>query len=529
MPETIPVLTAAQSKELDARTIAALSDSYTLMHRAADAAAEWLHTRDERSAAVYVGPGNNGGDGWLIAGLLRTRGWTITVQVAGEPRTADAQRARAEAERDGPFGTPTGSEVLVIDALLGTGASGALRGDIAAAVEAIRASGTPVIAIDLPSGLDASTGEDAGAVAAQATLSFGSVKRGQLLRRELAGQVVVLDIGLAAPEPGTPRMVTGADVAAWLPAVRPDAYKGTRGRVAIAGGEAGMAGAVILAARGAHASSAGMVRADVGMVSQLALQVAVPFATVRTWPDIDPLGGLTPRDLDWPDAMVIGPGLDGTRAGIREAVLRLLHAYHGPVVLDAGALTAFAWRDAAAAVDDGNDAPDADHDALQALRFALRGRPALLTPHIGEFTRLFAPGAAPSDRFSTPLALARTLDATVLLKGVPTVIASPDGDVLVSAAGNPALAMGGSGDVLAGIAGALLAQRITPLHAGATAAFVHGLAAERAAFFNDGWRGITMDMLLAELSRCWPGVGDQATPWPPQPNVLLRLLPVPTR
>ena len=528
MPEPIPVVSAAQSQELDARTSEALPDSYTLMHRAANAAAEWLHTRDERSAAVFVGPGNNGGDGWLIAGLLRARGWTITVHVAGEPRTADAQRARAEAEREGPFDVPTGSEALVIDALLGTGATGPLRDGIAAAVAAMRASGTPVMAIDMPSGLDATTGDDAGAVPAQVTLSFGSVKRGQLLRRELVGRVVVLEIGLLAAEPETPRMVTGAEVAAWLPALRPDAYKGTRGRVAIAGGEAGMAGAVILAVRGAHASSVGMVRADVGMMSQLALQIAAPFATVRTWPDADPLGGLSPRDLAWPDAMIIGPGLDGTRPGIRDAVLRRLHAFTGPVVLDAGALTAFAWQPPAD-VNDGDDAPDADHDALQSLRFALRGRPALLTPHIGEFNRLFAPGTAPTDRFAAPVALARALDATVLLKGVPTVIAAPDGSTLVSATGNPALAMGGSGDVLSGIAGALLAQGIAPLRAGAMAAFVHGLAAERAAFFNNGWRGITMDMLLAELSRCWPGIGDGIAAWPPQPNVLLQLPPVPTR
>ena len=528
MPEPIPVVSAAQSQELDARTIAALPDSYALMHRAADAAARWLHARDERSAAVYVGPGNNGGDGWLVAGLLRARGWTITVHVAGEPRTADAQRARAGAEHDGPFATPTGGEALVIDALLGTGASGALRGDIAAAVEAMRASSRPVVAIDMPSGLDATSGEDAGAVPAQVTLSFGSVKRGQLLRRELAGRVVVLDIGLESAAPGTPRMVTGEDVGAWLPVLPADAYKGTRGRVAIAGGESGMAGAVILAARGAHASSAGMVRADVGMMSQLALQIAVPFATVRAWPEHDPLGGLSPRDLAWPDAMVIGPGLDGSRGDIRHAVLRLLHAYAGPVVLDAGALTAFAWHEPAA-VDDGDDAIDADADALQSLAFALRGRPALLTPHIGEFTRLFAPGTAPADRFAAPVVLARLLRATVLLKGVPTVIASPDGDVLVSATGNPALAMGGSGDVLSGMAGALLAQGVTPHHAGAIAAFVHGVAAERAASCNDGWRGITMDMLLAELSRCWPGIAGSAHAAPPQQNVLLQLPPVPTR
>jgi NAD(P)H-hydrate epimerase len=520
----VPVVTAEEARELDVRTIATLTDSYTLMHRAADAAACWLHARNERSAAVFCGPGNNGGDGWLVAGLLRARGWVVRVYAAGDPRTDDAQRAKAEAEQGTPFELPTGTESLVIDALLGTGATGALRGEIVAAVAAMRASSGTLIAIDIPSGLDATTGEDHGAVPAAHTITFGSIKCAHLLRRDVTGALHVLDIGLLTSRAGVPHLVVDAAMQQWIPPQAADAWKGTRGRVAVVGGDTGMAGAVILAARGSHASGAGMLRLQVAQASMTAVQVAAPYATAVAWASYD----FANADLQWPDAMVIGPGLDGTADVVRDGVLRLLHAYRGPVVLDAGALTAFAWC-APRAVDDGDDTDRGVDDALQALRAALAGRPALLTPHIGEFTRLFAPGAAPQGRFTAPAALAAMLGATVLLKGVPTVIAAPDGTTLVSAAGNPALAMGGSGDLLSGIAGALLAQGLSPLHAGAAAALAHGRAAEHAAERVGGWRGVTMDLLLHALEHSWHRDDAVSQFLSGAPTVLVTLPAVPSR
>ena len=504
----VPVVTADGARALDARTMTALSDSYALMRRAGMAAAAWLGAREERSAAVYVGVGNNGGDGWVIAGALREMGWNVTVLSAGDPRTADAQRAKAEAERDGVFAPPTGTEALVVDALLGTGARGAPRGAVLDAFEAMRGVLRPdatVIAIDMPSALDATTGDDLGAMHAAHTLTFGSVKRGQLLRRDIVGELHVLDIGLLDADAGEPRLVDADAVRRWLPTMAPDAYKGTRGRVAIVGGELGMAGAVIIAAQGAHTSGVGMVRADVARESMLALQIAAPFATVHA----HDAGGWSDIDAAWPDAMVIGPGLDGSDATVRERVLSLLYAYAGPVVLDAGALTAFRVN----AAPDAEDIEDADggaHGALEALRHALRGRPAILTPHVGEFASLW-PSYAPIARFDAPSQLARALNATVLLKGVPTIIASPDGSRVVSATGNPVLAMGGTGDLLAGIAGTLLAQGMSAPHSAATAAWVHGTAAERASVELGGWRGVTMGALLRELSEVWPRLAADAT------------------
>jgi len=167
--------------------------------------------------------------------------------------------------------------------------------------------------------------------------------------------------------------------------------------------------------------------------------------------------------------------------------------------------------------------------ATKAMRQLLDGRPAVLTPHIGEFTRLFAPGAAPLDRFTAPAQLAAILGATVLLKGVPTVIAAPDGTTLVTAAGNPALAMGGTGDLLAGMAGTMLAQGLPPLHAGAVAAIAHGRAADEAVRIVGGWRGVTMELLVQALSKSWSTDADSRHLLSSASPVLVTLPVVPAR
>jgi ADP-dependent NAD(P)H-hydrate dehydratase / NAD(P)H-hydrate epimerase len=508
------VLTAEEARALDARTIDTLPDSFALMVRAASVAADWLHGQQWRSAAVYVGTGNNGGDGWLIAGMLRDRGWTVRVHASGAPRTDDATRARSLAERDGAFAPPAGGESVIIDALLGTGARGAPTGAVAEALAMIRANAANspdgdgahvIVAIDISTGLDATTGEAHDALAVQHTLTFGGVKRGHLLRRDITGALHVLDIGLEATGAALPAMVAAGNVLSWLPSLPADAWKATRGRVAIVGGDTGMAGAAIIAARAAHASGAGMVRAHVSDTSALALQVAAPFATVRSW------RGSTRSlaDAAWPHAVVIGPGLDGTDATVREQVLAMLHECRCPVVLDAGALTAFTARDEPDA-EDIEDASGAPLAHLESLRHALGGRAALLTPHLGEFRALAGNSRGPVRRFEDPQLLARALGAAVLLKGVPTIVAAPDGETLVSAAGNPVLAMGGTGDLLAGIAGTLLAQGLSALHAGAAAAWVHGTAADRAAVRHGSWRGVTMELLLHELAGVWPTLASNA-------------------
>ncbi|MCU0625300.1 MAG: NAD(P)H-hydrate dehydratase [Gemmatimonadaceae bacterium] len=517
------VVTASEATALDAATIATLDgDSYALMRRAGLAAATRLDERERHattSAAILIGPGNNGGDGWVIAHELRRRGWTVRVHAPLPPRTADAQRARDEAVADGPFDDASGDEPLVVDALFGTGVAGAPRAPYDESLRMLAASaraGARIAAIDVPSGLDATTGESHGAIAAHVTITFGAARRGQLVRRDLVGALELCDIGLVDADAAIPRLVTTPWALAQLPAIAPDAHKGVRGRLRILGGGAGMAGAAILAARGAHASGVGMVRCVVAESSIVPLQVAAPFATVEPWR----ADGLWPLEDDgWPHAMVIGPGLDGGASPesaaartVRGEVARQLAAYRGPIVLDGGALSAFAGR----------------ADELATL---LGGRPALCTPHAGEFARLMGHADAPRiDRWVDPQRLAERLGCTVLYKGVPTVIASPAGALLVAPYGTQALAMGGSGDVLAGIAGALLAQGLDPVRAGAVAAWAHGTAAHVATDHNGSWRGVTMDALLTHLARdTWHGGHDDGDDTWHAASLLASLPPVPTR
>jgi NAD(P)H-hydrate epimerase len=385
--------------------------------------------------------------------------------------------------------------------LLGTGSSGAPRGAIAegvAAINAARARGALVVAIDLPTGVDATSGAATGSVIADLTLTFGAIKRGHLVARQACGTIVVLDIGLgtfAARDDGAPALVDESWVARHVAPIPADAHKGTRKKLAIVGGASGMAGAPILAARSAMRSGVGMVRLVVSPDSLPAVQAAEPFALAGVWPtDVQ---SLEREILSWADGVVIGPGL-GRSTASRALVDRVLAGWRGPVLLDADALNVF----------------DGD---VESLARAIGDRPALLTPHPAEFGRLAGSTVEQvlSRRFDVGRELARRVGAAVLLKGVPTVISSPNGDCLVSATGTPALAAAGSGDLLSGIAGTLLTQIGDALVSGAIAAWVHGRSAElavppsapdrpRATRHAQRVRGITLEDVLAALPLGWP-------------------------
>jgi NAD(P)H-hydrate epimerase len=270
-------------------------------------------------------------------------------------------------------------------------------------------------------------------------------------------------------------------VASRVPPIAANAHKGIRRRIAIVGGTQGMAGASILAARAALRSGVGMARLVVHAASVAAVQSSVPAALTRAWPESD--DEIQDAICDWAHAVVVGPGL-GRATDTRARVERLLRAWSGPVVLDADALTIF----------------EGDAPSLGAL---LNGRKAVVTPHVVEFSRLS--GLPTEDVLRAPFdagrELATTLGCVVLLKGVPTVLTAPDGRSLVSAAGTPALATGGSGDVLAGIAGTLLAQIDDPLDAAACSAWIHGRAAELAG--TRGARGTTIDDVVDALATVW--------------------------
>src|SRR5688572_13288811 len=299
-PSLIRVVTSAEAAARDRAAIDSGIPSRALMQRAGAATAGEIALRYPRElkngVLVFAGPGNNGGDAWVVASALAQSGAQVRV-FAPMPSTTDD--ARAERELATPFVNVVESpsdavyrgEGLVVDGLLGTGSSGAPRGAILGALAAMRAATdggrARSIAIDLPTGVDATTGGTSKPVRADLTVTYGTLKRGHLLARGTCGRVVVVDIGLgrfAWGEDDAPRIVSGAWVASKVPDVPPDAHKGTRKKIAIVGGGAGMSGAAILAARAAWRSGVGMVKLVVSPESLTAVREAEPQSLTAAWP-----------------------------------------------------------------------------------------------------------------------------------------------------------------------------------------------------------------------------------------------------
>ena len=518
MPLSVRVVSAKVSAEPDRAAIQKGIPSGALMQRAGAAAAEEISRRyGERlrdGVLVFTGPGNNGGDGWVVAGLLARDGIEVTVVEAAEAKSPDAITEKSvAAELVKVVGdtsslaefTPAG---VVIDALLGTGAEGEPRGKIGDAISRINqlhSNGARVAALDLPSGLDATTGRHPMCVIADTTLSFGGVKRGALLARDCCGEIVVLDIGLDEKSPASesgargeiarlPWLVDGAWVRAHVPPIRYDAHKGTRKHLAIVGGGKGMAGAAVLATRAALRSGIGLVRALVAPGNVDEILAAAPSALIAAWPTTSL--ETESQISKWADAIVIGPGL-GKSEQTRRLVESILAGSTLPVLLDADALNVF----------------DGDIAGLGRL---LKGRAALITPHVAEFARLASIDVQDvlDNRFDVGTEMARDLGATVLLKGSPTGIFAPGGERYVVARGSAALGTGGSGDLLAGIAGTLLAQTLDASTSASCAGWVHGRAAELCEYV----RGTTLDDVLYALPRAW-NEGDA----PLRPPVLAEL------
>lgn len=509
------VVDAAGARAADSAAIAAGIPSRALMQRAGAAAAAEVVRRfpDDVNAGVVVatGAGNNGGDGWVMAAALHAVGVRVRVVECLTARTPDARAERAAAIASGvPHGSDVdsilrGSERIAIDALLGTGlrADAPLEGAVAKAVATLIArrllDDSSIVALDVPSGMDATTGHDVGALRCALTLAFGTLKRCHVVSRGGCGHIAVLDIGLG---PHASVATTGGAMLAtpeWfrrsVPPIDASAHKGTRGKIAIVGGAPGMAGAVILAARAALRSGAGLVKCVVAPESVQAVQEAEPAALVTPWPDDD--AALRREITDWADAVLAGPGLG--RAMSRTLVERLLRQFDGAVVLDADALNAFAG-------------------AADRLATLLGTREAMLTPHPAELARLVdrTVDDVLFERFTLLPPFARRTGAVVVSKGVPTIVAAPDGALTVVAEGTPILATGGSGDMLGGIAVTLLAQTRNANLAGVLAAYAHGRAAHLVSARDV--RGYTLDDVLLALPVVWP------LPVPaPRPPVLAEL------
>ena len=386
---------------------------------------------------VLVGAGNNGGDVLHAGALLARRGARVEALLLAD-RVHEA--GLAALGRAGGRVVGEGGNIGDLDGILGIGGRGGLRGRAADVISALP-DGALVVAADVPSGVDASTGEVAGpAVRADVTVTFGAVKTGLLVDPGAAhaGVVELVDIGLDLP-PATVEVLQTEDVAALLPSADRESDKYRRGVVGVAAGSAQYTGAAVLCVGGALRGGAGMVRY---------LGAEEPTALVRArWPEAVVGEGRV-------QAWTVGSGAGDDAAGRLDRAL----ADDVPTVVDADALEAVAAR---------------------------RGRsvPLLLTPHAGELARLV--GADRDDvearRLHHATAAAKELGAVVLLKGSTTVVADPDGRVRVNPTGTPALATAGSGDVLAGLCGALLAGGLDPFDAGSVGAWLHGLAGRLAA------------------------------------------------
>ncbi|HKU60391.1 MAG TPA: NAD(P)H-hydrate dehydratase [Gemmatimonadales bacterium] len=508
----LPILTPEQSAAWDNAAGQAGIALATLMETAGRAVAAVIAARYPTRLAdgvlIAVGPGHNGGDGWVLARALHRLGvsvWVTPTPGEGAPlREQMARLARSDGVREVAPDGPWPRVGILVDALLGTGASGPPRPPMALLLERMLDLELPLVAIDGPTGVDLRTGTVHGTPRAELTVTFGGLRRGHLLARDEVGDVVVVDIGHPKADPAWPTLVSDPDAAGWLRRLGARDHKGRRGRVVVVGGDVGMTGAVRMAGRSAFAAGAGLVHA-----------VAPPdtvAALVQAEPDLQTLAQafdrpLEPATLDLvskADALVIGPGL-GREAGRRELVVALARQARA-VVLDADALVAF-------------------QGSVAELRALAADRTVVLTPHPGEFRTLFPALAAERevDPWAAASRAAEEVAAVVLLKGVPTVVASPGTTTLAVAAGNPGLATGGSGDVLSGLIGTALAQGVAGPAAAALGAQLLGRAADLAArrVSARGLRPMDVVAALPELWREWDLL--HRAPSPPRPPILLEL------
>jgi len=493
----IPVLSATEAAAWDAAARTQYHVPSRVLMESAGRASAAIVVREfpeviARGALVAAGAGNNGGDGWVLARALQSVGVPVWV-CALDPKTDDAIDNRALARIDGVrelSRTETWPATAVaVDALLGTGAIGPVRGDALALAERLQAGAVPIVALDGPTGLDLTSGEAHGPVRARVTVTFGGVRRGHLLARDWCGRVVVADIGFPPADPAAPQLVTDWWAGARLPRLAPAMHKGDRGRVTVVGGAPGMTGAALHAARSALAAGAGLVKLVAGQETLEAARASLPdVLTVESQlgPDVE---AAVAEALEWADALVIGPGLgQGEKRG--RFLARLLSGKARPTVLDADALTLY----------------DRKTD-----------RPFVFTPHLGEFRTLVGDqlaDAAANDRWEAAAKAAEKLRGCLLLKGVPTIVADTRGPALVVASGNPGLATGGSGDVLAGFIGALLARGLPPPEAAALGAHALGRAAEQGArqWTARSLRPADVLAALPDVWRAWTAVPSAGPP-----------------
>ncbi|OGQ84359.1 MAG: hypothetical protein A3F90_15745 [Deltaproteobacteria bacterium RIFCSPLOWO2_12_FULL_60_19] len=509
------VVTAKEMRELDRLTIQKYGvPSLTLMERAGEAVAKALLKSFGKIARggvlVVAGKGNNGGDGFVVARLLKKKRIPCEVVLLGRRKelSPDAMvNFRAylkvkgkvvEAGRDGigPLAERLKGKKLIVDAIFGTGLKEEVRGVYAEAIAAINASGLPVVAVDVPSGLDSDTGKPlGGAIKAELTVALGYPKVGEVIYPGLTyvGELAVADIGIHAEAVQEVRpqaeLLEHDEISWFVPEREPDSHKGSYGHLLVVAGSRGKTGAAILACKAGMRAGAGLVTLAAARSLNEIFAGSMMEAMTEPLRDNADEEILPPSDQEWrrlldkKSALVFGPGI-GVNESTRAALWWLLRNLDLPWVIDADGLGLLA----------GN---------VGRLRGAKR--PPVLTPHPGEMARLIGTEAAPStalrtgavnnDRVGVARSFAREQRCYVVLKGARTVIATPDGKAFINPTGNPGMASGGMGDVLAGILGGLLAQGFKIDDALKLGVFLHGFVGDRVAALKGEMGLIASDVI----------------------------------
>lgn len=487
----IPVCNSAQIRECDRITIEELGiPGIILMENASRAVAAIVEDILDRQLSlknvlIFAGKGNNGGDGFAVARYLKNLGSAVLVFLIGEKGMlrGDAKFNCELFERLGGDTIEIVAEKdleeikvdadLWIDALLGTGFEGEVRGLYARAIDIMNSSQAPVLSIDIPSGIEADTGRSSKwAVQANQTVTFGLIKQGFYFSpgRELAGEVLVADIGI--PPEAIDRQnimleeIEGEDVVEVIPNRHPTSHKGDAGHVYVVAGSPGMTGASVLAAKSALKTGCGLVVVGIPKSLSSIIEIKLTEAMSQPLPE-SANGGLSIEGFDqilarskWADCMVIGPGL-GVEKETGKLLEKLLLTVKCPIVIDADGLNLLAGR-----------------------KKILENLPenVVLTPHPGEFLRLtgLTKGDLTKDRVIAVRECARKWKTVIVLKGSPTLIGGANGSVYINTTGNPGMATGGSGDVLSGIIGSLIAQGMDTLEAAWAGVFIHGSAGDSA-------------------------------------------------
>lgn len=484
------LLTTAEAGQADRLAAEAGVATISLMERAGQAVAEvalGMVRGPDRRVAVLCGPGNNGGDGFVAARHLRDKGWDVRLFLLGDREALKGDAA--EMARRWPLvvrpATPDAlqSMHLVIDALFGAGLSRPLEGQAAELVRAVNASGLPVLSVDVPSGLDGTTGEVRGvAIAARRTVTFFRKKPGHVLMpgRQLCGQVVVADIGIPEgvletlkPKLHENGLPLWADSFNWP---KDGGHKYDRGHAVVVSGPALQTGAARLGARAALRVGAGLVTLVGNAAATAIIATHVTSIMVRSVSGATALSEFL-RDTRR-NAVLIGPGAS-VGPETADDVLAVLRS-SASVVLDADALTSFSDTSEKPRSDAGMGflARNGDSSHGRETLFAAiknRSAPVVITPHEGEFKRLF--GELPGSKIDRAREAAKLSGALVILKGTDTVIAAPDGRAAVNSNAPPWLATAGSGDVLGGLVLGLMAQHMPAFEAACAAVWLHGEAA----------------------------------------------------